>query len=741
MPGNKTIYNDALKQAHNSAWDADWVKAIAEYRRALAEFPDDANTQTSLAHALEQTGQLEGALHAARIASKLLPHDPIPLTRVAELQEKINRAAEAASTFCAVAELHAAHKAMGKAVEAWQKAAALEPERADAHQKLAEVYQQSEHNSLAGKEFLALARIYQKRGDKTKALAAAQKAQTIDSDSSAAREMIAALERGEMIEEPRVQVAAPPSVGSTPVEEAEKTALIRLAETLLEETPASSASAKKSGGGTLIEPEIHALIARAVDAQTHNRVADAIEAYRKLLAAGVTRSEVKFNLGLLYSESMRYDEAISLLTQVVDDPNYALASHFELGKCYRARGKTDQAVEHFLQVTQIVDLSSVQREQADELISVYQGLAESYAVKGDREKAEAFSKSLEEFLSGRGWEDKVREVRQQLQSLREVGEQVSLAEMIQVSESATVLESLALAQEYFKRGKMQAAREECMRAIELAPNYIPAHVRIAEILMKEGRMDAARAKYQTLAELSAIRGDLQRAEGFYRQLIKSFPDNVTDRSKLIDLLTQEERYDAALDEYLELGNEYARTDQLAKAAEKFTEGMRFAARAGITSKIAARLRQSLADVKIRQGDLKAALATYQDIAQQDANDERARVLIVDLEFRLEQTTAALRDLDELLARFRAQGANQKITNVLDGLVKSYSSVPSLRALLAQHYLTMGNPAKAIAELDALGEMQLGAGQKQAAAATIRKIVALNPPQVEGYKQLLEQIGE
>ncbi len=742
MPGNKSVYNDALKKAHNYAWDGAWQKAVAEYRRALAEFPDDVNAHASLAHALEESGQLEGALHEARIAAKLSPHDPASLVRVAALQEKLGHAAEAAGAYIAVAEMHVAHKAMGKAVEAWQKAAALEPDRTDVHLKLAQVFEQGAHNALAAKEHLALARIYQRRGDKSKSLASAQKAQSIDPQSALAREIIATLERGGTIEERRAdEKSAPaPSVPS-PVGAAEKTALSRLADSILEERPAFfQVDAKKQTAPTLTEPEIKALIARAVDAQTHRRMGEAIEAYRKLLSAGVARAEVKFNLGLLYSESMRYDEAIPLLTETVDDSNLALASHFELGKCYRALGKADQAVEHFLQVTQIVDLASVQRDQADDLISVYQGLAETFVAKGDSEKAESFSRALEDFLSGRGWEDKVHQVRQHLQTLRQVDDQASLAELIEAGESAQVLEALALAQEYAKRNKTHAAREECMHAIELAPYYLPAHMRLAELLLKEGAIDAARAKFQVLAEVSAVRGDTQRAEHFMRQVIRTSPENVTDHSKLIDLLAKENRHDAALEELLELGNKYARAEQYAKAAEKYAEGLRLAARVGIVSNTVSHLRERLAETRVKQGDLKGALAAYQEIGKAAPDDERTRILIIDLEFRLEQNAAALRDLEELLARFRAQGTNQKTTSVLEGLAQSYSREPALHALLAQHYIAIGNKPKSIAELDALGELQLSLGQKEGAAATIRQIIALGPAQVEDYKQLLEQIG-
>ena len=38
MPGNQAVYQESLRKAHNYAWDRKWPQAVAEYRRALAEF-------------------------------------------------------------------------------------------------------------------------------------------------------------------------------------------------------------------------------------------------------------------------------------------------------------------------------------------------------------------------------------------------------------------------------------------------------------------------------------------------------------------------------------------------------------------------------------------------------------------------------------------------------------------------------------------------------------------------------
>ncbi len=734
MPGNRAVFNDAIRKGHNAAWDKQWKKAVEEYRRALAEFPDDLSVRASLAHALEESGQWESAMHEYRHLAQVQPRDPVPWVHVAALQEKMRRPAEAAGTLMQLAELYVAHQLTTKAVEAWRKASKLEPERSDAHLRLAEVYTQGAQHAAAAKEYLALARIFRRREDKAKALQWTHQALKADPRNEEARDLLEELEHGDL-----TVAVSPPG----PVEQAEKVALSRLADTLLEQEAGSredEEQQRSTARPRISQEEIDALIARAVDAQMRRRVGDAIESYRRLLAAGVERAEVKFNLGLLYFETMRYDDAIALLSETIHDQNFALASHYALGQCFRGLGRMDEAVEHYMQVVKIVDLGSVRREQADELISVYEGLAESYIAKGDREQAESFSRALEEFLTSRGWEDKVHEVRHHLEALRAEGEQISLAQVLEIPGSDQVLEALALSQECLRRGKFDAASDECLRAIQLAPEYLPAHARLAEILIRQNRMEEACLKYQTLAELCVVRGDLARAETLYRSALKAAPADVTNRSKLIDLLIQRGKHDEALEQYLILGDAYLSTGQIARAAERFTEGMRLAARVGNTSAAAITLRHRLAETRVRQNDFKGALAAYQEIRQQSPADERAHFYMVDLEFRLNQPGAALHDLDALLQQYDARGEGRKSIGVLEALHQSHPTQAELAQRLAQHYAALGERDKAVATLDALGEFQLNAGQKQAAAATIRQILALNPPRVEAYKKLLQEIG-
>jgi len=196
-----------------------------------------------------------------------------------------------------------------------------------------------------------------------------------------------------------------------------------------------------------------------------------------------------------------------------------------------------------------------------------------------------------------------------------------------------------------------------------------------------------------------------------------------------------------LEQYLVLGDVHAQASQLPKAIERFAEGVRYAVRSGSASPFAINLRHRLAETRVRQGDLKGALTAYQELHQQSPEDERAHFYIVDLEMRLGQGDAALRDLDELITRYQSRRELLKVQGVLEALAQSYPGDLGLAQRLVKHYLSVGANDQAVAVLDTLGEALLRAGQKQAAAETIRQIIAMNPPRVSDYRKLLQEMSE
>jgi len=436
---------------------------------------------------------------------------------------------------------------------------------------------------------------------------------------------------------------------------------------------------------------------------------------------------------------VQLNEAIRELSLTTRHPEYGLASHFALGECCRAKGKIEDALEHFIEVLKIIDLQTVQRDQADDLLQLYDSLAESYTAKGDRDKAITFLDSLVDFLSGKGWQDKVMEARRRLDSVAEEGITRSLAEILEVPGSEEVLASMAMAQEYMKRSMLLTAIEEIYRVIEMAPTYLPLHLRLAEVFVRQERLEEAIAKYMAVAEVYHMRGDDRQAIGVYRQILKMAPMDVNVRAMMIDLLVNRGEIDRALEQYMSLADDYYQLAQIDKALEKYNEAVHLASRSSNERKWKVQILHKIGDINMQRVDWRRATAAYEEIKALSPDDEQVRTYLFDLYQKQGQINKALVELKELARYYETKGQPQKALSILEDAVQLRPQEMSLRALLARVYTQQGMKREAIAELDTLGEMQLEAGLRDEAVQTVKRIIALEPANVEAYRRLLAHI--
>lgn len=752
MAGNRKVFEEALQRGANAAWDRDWPKAIEAYQRALAEFPRHAGALTGLGLAYSGAGRLEEALQAYQQASAITPDDPVLLERIGQMEEQLGRGQKAAEAYMASAERYLSQqKASHLALERWKDAARAWPGCVQAHAQLLHYYQGQGRIREAVAECLALVRIYQNQGKLDHALQLCEHAlklaphdpevlsvaDSLRGKGTAAPPAIAITEELGLVGPPEMVPEGASESRSSPVATTRQKALSDLAESFFEEEAPVTVP---PGGKRLSKAEIDALIGRAIDFQVKGEVDKAIDAYEKALAAGVNQSAIHFNLGLLYQEKLRFDAAISEFERVLSDPEYTLGGHFALGECYRAKGRIDEALEHFIEVLKIVDLGTVRREQADDLIQLYAHLADGFVSKGDQDAALEFTNALVTFLSEQGWEDKVLQARRRLDLLAEEGPTLSLAEALMVPNPARVMESVALSQEYAKRGMFYTALEESYSTLDDAPTYLPTHRQVAQVLLAMGKTEEAVAKFVTIADTYLVRGNISQAVAMYKRALTLAPMDTAVRLKLIEILVSHGEIEDALENYLILADSYYHLAQMDKAREVYQEALRLAPRGDPGRKWTVRILHKIGDLDMQRVDWKRAVGVYEQIRKIAPDDERARLTLMELHYRLGRPDLAIAELDALLKIYYEAKKTQRIFAILEDAVNEHPNDIPLRTRLAQSYLNAGKIDQALVHLDKLGDLQLEAGRVEDAKVTIQAIIRLNPPNVASYRQLLEQIS-
>ncbi|HBY98593.1 MAG TPA: hypothetical protein DEP84_32385 [Chloroflexi bacterium] len=485
--------------------------------------------------------------------------------------------------------------------------------------------------------------------------------------------------------------------------------------------------------------KVEALKARALDYQTRGLVEEAVRTYREICDLRIEAPEVLYNLGVLYKELLRFDDAITALEQVRRHPDYALAANFAIGQCHQRKGRIDEALEHFLEAIKIVDLQSVGREQADDLIKLYEGLADSYEAKGDLPQAEHFTDALADFLTSRGWEDKLRALRHRVAGF-DGGETITLAELLEVPDREAVLASLAASQQYLEQGLLTTAIAECYWALGLAPHHLPIHLRLADLFGREGRVDEAVTKLVAVAEVYTVRGNPTKAIRTLERALDISPLDQTVRSKLIDLLVSHGEIDAALEHYLALAEGFYQLALGERAVEKLNEALRLAPRGALERNWSLVIQRRLADIHVQRLDWRRAAAALEAANALAPDDLEVGQQLVDLHYKLGNGPRARHLLESISERWSARGKTGAALALWRGPVEQHPDDLDLRRGFGERCAQAGQIEEACAAWAPLVDEYLKTGQAVQAAALLRRMIGLKPSNEAQYRARLQQLA-
>jgi tetratricopeptide (TPR) repeat protein len=750
VSGGKASFEQALNRGHSYIWDEKWKEAVAEFEKAARIAPHEPAPYDGLGTAYARLNQLENALANYKLAARYSRGNVMYLHQVADMQERLGKLREAGKTYMAIGEIELNRRRLNEAMDNWNRAIRLEPNLLKAHQRLASIYQRQRSVPNAIREYLAIARILNDQNEPDKALQACELALKLDPRNTEVHTAMELIRSGgnfggrvtgplspnaisdvaqhmeAALKERSGEQTSSHGEAARPVQDARRRASEMLAEELFSGGELDAAALKRS-----------TLISQALDYQTRGMINEAISAYEEARKAGVDNVAVNFNLGLLYQDKLRFEDAIREFEVAMQQRDFRLASFFSLGECHRARGRIEQAIEHFINVLKIVDLETVQHSQADRLIQLYENLADSLMTQGERDQAIGFANSLVDFFSHKGWEDKAKDARSRLNAISDSGMMI-LGDMLTAG-SEQVLESLYLSQEYARRGMYDTAIEETYRAIQLAYDYMPAHIQLAEILGMQGHRETSAQKFVTIAETYKVRADVNGAINAYEQAVRLSPLDLTTRLRLIELLKRHGEIDTALQNYMAMGETYSQLAKIDSARETYQEALKLAPRAEKEADWRRQLLSAIAEIDMQRFDWRRALTAYRDLRRLDPEDERIALTLVDLYYKVGQPINAVGELDNYLKQLVRSGRGVKVVGILEDMQRQRPSDSNLVERLSRLYLQQRRKDEAIELLDKLGEQQLEAGENAAAIQTIERILALQPKNAASYQQLLSQL--
>ncbi|HLE04642.1 MAG TPA: tetratricopeptide repeat protein, partial [Anaerolineales bacterium] len=376
--------------------------------------------------------------------------------------------------------------------------------------------------------------------------------------------------------------------------------------------------------------------------------------------------------------------------------------------------------------------------QSNELNQFYETLLASQT-EGDKKQLAKIVDSTLKFLSGPEWLKRLKQARAELDKKGEGGGVVPIAEMLEVGETDRVLKSMQRVDRMMDQGLYASALEESMLALDYAPTYLSLHRRMAEIQIAAGRPEAGYAKLSVVAETHRVRGESAQAADVYMKILQFTPVDIPARTRLIDLLVQQDRGDEALTQSLELAGIYRDMAEIDMARKTLANSLRLSQQMATGNGWSLKILHMMGDMDLSRLDQRRALRVYEQIRTLDPGDDKARVNLIDLNLRIGQEDQAAKELDSYLEFLVESGRGPEALNLLEEMAREHPGKQSLHARLAEAYKAAGRTADAISQYDALGEVQLDAGQNEDAIRSIQAIIDLNPPDVEDYVELLRNL--
>ena len=772
MLENADRFNNEMGLGHTAAWDQDWEKAADHYRQALEEKPDDPKGLVSLGLALYELGSYEESIEYYSRAIEVSPDDPLAYDKVAQLYEMQEQDHDAVNPALLASELYLKEGNVTKSIESLARVIRINPENLRAHSRLALIYERTGRKQRSVTEYLIVASLFQHQNESESATRAVEHALEILPNSKEAFEAQALINSGKSlpkptsvvlglpkIKKPREKIAleeafSPETSKLDPIEETKETAISALANLVFEQNSngslshhqsqdLSSPSSLETGGDdqffTQPDQGLFNHLSSAMNYWSQGSPGPAADEIERAVGLGLDHPAAFYILGIVRSGEDRLESTLRYLEKSLAVRDYALASRLLIARTNRYMDKLSEAATSYLEALRLADSQLVPEDQTSDMLHMYIPIIEAEAKQNDPAAKNQLCDMIEDLLIRPGWQTYLLQARGDFQIDIEGVPAIPIGELISNPQGDKIVESVRQINQYARANHWRSAMEEAFFAIQFAPNYLPLHTYMGELLLKQDNLPEAVNKFEMIAKTYQARGEKQHAVNILQRLIKAAPMDLSARSHLIALLEEIGNTGLAVEEKINLAGVHYNLADLNRAREVYLDAYRSAQNIGAGDDLKIKILYHLADVEMQSLEWKNAEEIYQQIQTMSPGETHATEKSIDIQLRSGQDEEASKKIDEYLAFMAVEGDEEKIEAFITHLVTEYPDKVYLRQVSARMYQDSGRKAEAIQEYDAVGELLLDAGDIQGAIDAIEMILALEPPNMDDYVELIEKL--
>lgn len=767
--GNQQKFQELMNQGHSAAWDQAWEKAASYYRQAVMASPEHAGAHSSLALALFELEDFDNALVHYKKALEISPEDPMPLDKIARIQERQGMLPEAIRTYLQVAELYIKNRDVEKAIESWNRILSLKPDHLNARTRLAMVHERRGKKAEAVEEYLVTASIMQHQGEVQRAIQVAEYCLQIIPEHARARNALAQLRSNQLLPKPmrprggtgpirmaQVKKMQESTEGDTklrsPIQEAHHKALIRIASLLFDQADLASEdrptqrrdlSSIARGDGSLVRDQargnkamLH--LGQAIDAQTRNDDNQTLVELEKALDTGLDHPAVHYIVGEIYAKK-ESKKALKHLQSSLGHADFALGAQLLMGQYHFNLANYRDATSAYLNALASADSATVSPKKADEIRQLYEPIIETQTQQEDDDALRKLCQNIDRQLNRPDWLGNLTTLRKQLPD-SEGASLLPLADLL-LSSSSYVVDAITRIRELAARQLYYSATEEAFFTLDKAPTFLPLHILIGELLLQQGKTHDAVSKFTLVANLYDLRGESSQAIRMLERVTKMAPMNLKIRTQLVEKLVKQGQIMAAVEQLKQMADIYYQLAELDKTRQTYSDAIRLLQQSRADRSTLLDLLYRKADIDMQHLDFRQAIRVYEQIRTIEPQDIKARIRLIDLYFRLGQDSAAINELDSYINLLEDGGKRPKILQFLQDLVGEVPDKLEIRKRLADHMLKSGKKSEAIEQLDMIADALLNMGNRDAALRVLKTIIALKPANLQDYQQAYAQLSK